>query len=168
MHRAVKGLLRNDKTSHVQGIDLEGLAVNCSERERGAAEAERKAVDMARASILGRSVGQVFDGVKNLYIVRRFGPGALEAATAVQGVHLMLQGELILMLATVIAGTSASILLRVLKPIATFSDAYAREIAATSQAPPLPEESAAPALPDSGRKKRKKKGEQPAESDGSA
>ena len=39
------------------------LAVHCSERERGAAEAERKAVDMARASILGRSVGQEFDGV---------------------------------------------------------------------------------------------------------
>ena len=37
--------------------------MHCSERERGAAEAERKAVDMARAAILGRSVGQIFDGV---------------------------------------------------------------------------------------------------------
>lgn len=63
VHRAVKGLLKGDKTSHVSGIDLEGLAVHCSERERGAAEAERKAVDMARAAILGRSVGQEFDGV---------------------------------------------------------------------------------------------------------
>jgi len=63
VHRAVKGLLRGDKTSHVSGIDLEGLSVHCSERERGAAEAERKAVDMARASILGRSVGEIFDGV---------------------------------------------------------------------------------------------------------
>jgi ribonuclease R len=63
VHRAVKGLLKGDKTSHVHGLDLEGLAVHCSERERGAAEAERKAVDMARAAILGRSVGQEFDGV---------------------------------------------------------------------------------------------------------
>ncbi len=63
VHRAVKGLLKGDKTSHVHGLDLEGLAVHCSERERGAAEAERKAVDMARAAILGRSVGEIFDGV---------------------------------------------------------------------------------------------------------
>ncbi len=63
VHRAVKGLLKGDKTSHVSGFNLEGLAVHCSERERGAAEAERKAVDMARAAILGRSVGQIFDGV---------------------------------------------------------------------------------------------------------
>jgi ribonuclease R len=63
VHRAVKGLLKGDKTSHVSGIDLEGLAVHCSERERGAAEAERKAVDMARAAILGRSIGEIFDGV---------------------------------------------------------------------------------------------------------
>ena len=63
VHRAVKGLIKGDKTSHVSGIDLEGLAVHCSERERGAAEAERKAVDMARAAILGRCVGQEFDGV---------------------------------------------------------------------------------------------------------
>ena len=63
VHRAVKGLLRGDKTSHVSGINLEGLAEHCSERERGAAEAERKAVDMARAAILGRSIGEIFDGV---------------------------------------------------------------------------------------------------------
>ncbi len=63
VHRAVKGLLKGDKISHAQGFDMEGLAVHCSERERGAAEAERKAVDMARAAILGRSVGSVFDGV---------------------------------------------------------------------------------------------------------
>ncbi len=63
VHRAVKGLLKGKPREHVEGLDLEGLAVHCSERERGAAEAERKAVDMARASILGRSVGQEFDGV---------------------------------------------------------------------------------------------------------
>ncbi len=63
VHRAVKGLLKGKLREHVEGLDIEGLAVHCSERERGAAEAERKAVDMARASILGRSVGQEFDGV---------------------------------------------------------------------------------------------------------
>ncbi len=63
VHRAIKGLLSGDRATYVQGLDLEGLAGHCSERERGAAEAERKAVDMARASILGRSVGQEFEGV---------------------------------------------------------------------------------------------------------
>ncbi len=63
VHRAVNGLLRGNKTDHVSGVNLEGLATHCSERERGAAEAERKAVDMARAAILGRQVGQVFDGL---------------------------------------------------------------------------------------------------------
>lgn len=63
VHRAVSGLLRGDKTSHVSGLDLEGLAAHCSDRERAAAEAERKSVDMARSAILGRSVGQEFEGV---------------------------------------------------------------------------------------------------------
>ncbi len=75
VHRAVAGLLTGKKGDHVQGVDLEGLAAHCSERERAAAEAERKAVDMARAAILGRSVGQEFDGV----VVNVTGAGAFIA-----------------------------------------------------------------------------------------
>ena len=63
VHRAVKGLLAGKPRAHAEGINLESLAAWCSERERGASEAERKAVDMARAAILGRSVGQEFEGV---------------------------------------------------------------------------------------------------------
>ena len=77
VHRAVAGLLRGDKTSHVSGIDLGSLAGHCSDRERAAAEAERKAVDMARASILGRSVGQEFDGV----VINATAAGAFVALT---------------------------------------------------------------------------------------
>ncbi|MEK7389559.1 MAG: VacB/RNase II family 3'-5' exoribonuclease [Elusimicrobiota bacterium] len=75
VHRAVKGLLNGKPREHVEGLDLEGLATHCSERERGAAEAERKAVDMARAAILGRSVGQEFDGV----VINVTGAGAFVA-----------------------------------------------------------------------------------------
>jgi ribonuclease R len=63
VHRALKGLFHGKPRAHAEGIDLEALARRCSERERIAAEAERKAVDLARVQLLGRSVGTEFFGV---------------------------------------------------------------------------------------------------------
>jgi ribonuclease R len=63
VHRALKGIMHGQPRAHAEGLSVEGLATRCSERERGAAEAERKAVDLARAQLLGRSVGQEFIGV---------------------------------------------------------------------------------------------------------
>ncbi len=63
VHRAVKGLLRGKLRDHAEGVDMEKLAVHCSERERVATEAERKSVDLARASLMGREIGRVFDAV---------------------------------------------------------------------------------------------------------
>jgi ribonuclease R len=63
VHRAVKGLLRGKPRDHAEGIDMEALAIRCSERERVAQDAERKAVDLARASLMGREIGRVFDAV---------------------------------------------------------------------------------------------------------
>jgi ribonuclease R len=63
VHRALKGLFKGHPRDHAAGIDIEALALRCSERERTAAEAERKAVDMARAQLMHRSVGQEFIGV---------------------------------------------------------------------------------------------------------
>lgn len=63
VHRALKGIMHGTPRAHADGLSVEGLATRCSERERGAAEAERKAVDLARAQLLGRSVGQEFTGV---------------------------------------------------------------------------------------------------------
>jgi ribonuclease R len=63
VHRALKGLMHGKPRAHADGISVEGLATRCSERERAAAEAERKAVDLARAELLNRSVGQEFIGV---------------------------------------------------------------------------------------------------------
>lgn len=63
VHRALKGLFRGKPRGAAEGIDLESLARRCSERERLAAEAERKAVDLARVQLLGRLVGQEFLGV---------------------------------------------------------------------------------------------------------
>ena len=37
--------------------------MRCAERERLAQDAERKAVDLARAALMGREIGRVFDGV---------------------------------------------------------------------------------------------------------
>jgi ribonuclease R len=63
VHRAVRGLLRGKGRAHAEGLDLEALALRCSERERAAADAERKAVDLARGELLGRRVGEVFEAV---------------------------------------------------------------------------------------------------------
>ncbi|MFI5347688.1 MAG: ribonuclease R family protein [Elusimicrobiota bacterium] len=63
VHRALKGIFHGKPHAHSDGIDVAALATRCCERERGASEAERKAVDLARAQLLGRSVGQEFIGV---------------------------------------------------------------------------------------------------------
>ncbi len=63
VHRAVKGLLHGKPRAHAEGLDLEALAIRCSERERVAQDAERKAVDLARAELMGREIGRTFDAV---------------------------------------------------------------------------------------------------------
>lgn len=63
VHRALKAMFHGKPREYCDGIDVQSLATHCSERERGASEAERKAVDLARAQLLGRSVGQEFLGV---------------------------------------------------------------------------------------------------------
>jgi ribonuclease R len=63
VHRALKGMLHGKPRAHCDGLSVEALATRCCERERGASEAERKAVDLARTQLLGRSVGQEFTGV---------------------------------------------------------------------------------------------------------
>jgi len=63
VHRALKAMFHGKPRDYCDGIDVQSLATHCSERERGASEAERKAVDLARAQLLGRSVGQEFLGV---------------------------------------------------------------------------------------------------------
>lgn len=63
VHRAVKGLLHGKPNDHAQGIDMEALALRCSERERLAQDAERKAVDLARAALMGREIGHVYEAV---------------------------------------------------------------------------------------------------------
>ena len=62
-HRALKGLFGGKPRAHCEGLDCESLALKCSERERAAQDAERKAVDFARARLLDRRVGQEFLGV---------------------------------------------------------------------------------------------------------
>ncbi len=63
VHRALKGMLAGRPRAHSENVDVEALALRCSERERLATDAERRAVDMARAQLLGRRVGQEFLGV---------------------------------------------------------------------------------------------------------
>ena len=61
-HRAVKALLCGRKESYA-GVSLASAGTHCSERERAAAEAEHKAVDIMRAVLLKGQVGTVMDGV---------------------------------------------------------------------------------------------------------
>lgn len=59
-HRAVKGLLLRKR--EVPAIPLDKAGAHCSERERAAADAEHKSVDVMRAEMLKDLVGSVMDG----------------------------------------------------------------------------------------------------------
>ena len=63
VHRAVKSLLAGKPREANAGVDMEALAIRCSDRERAATEAERKAVDLARAQLMGKEIGNVFEGL---------------------------------------------------------------------------------------------------------
>jgi ribonuclease R len=60
-HRAVIALLAGKKENHASPT-LEKAGTHCSERERAAAEAEHKSVDLMRAELFKSQVGAVMDG----------------------------------------------------------------------------------------------------------
>ncbi len=60
-HRAVKALLHNKKENHTL-LPLDKAGAHCSERERAAADAEHKAVDIMRAEMMKELVGTIMDG----------------------------------------------------------------------------------------------------------
>jgi ribonuclease R len=60
-HRAVKALLEAKKERHVTPLAESGT--HCSERERMAAEAEHKAVDILRAELFKDKIGATLDGM---------------------------------------------------------------------------------------------------------
>jgi ribonuclease R len=60
-HRAVKALLHGKKENHA-ALPLDKAGVHCSERERAAADAEHKSVDIMRAELLREMAGSVMDG----------------------------------------------------------------------------------------------------------
>ncbi len=62
-HRAVAALLDGGRKRAEQGHPLAAAGAHCSERERAAAEAEHKAVDLLRAQLFSGMVGQDFDGM---------------------------------------------------------------------------------------------------------
>ena len=60
-HRAVKALLAGEKENH-EALPLDKAGVHCSERERAAADAEHKSVDIMRAEMMKELVGSIMDG----------------------------------------------------------------------------------------------------------
>jgi ribonuclease R len=60
-HRAVKALLAGTKENHT-ALPLDKAGVHCSERERAAADAEHKSVDIMRAEMMKELVGSIMDG----------------------------------------------------------------------------------------------------------
>jgi len=60
-HRAVKALLCGKKESRC-GLPLSAAGEHCSERERAAADAEHKSVDIMRAELFKRQIGSVMEG----------------------------------------------------------------------------------------------------------
>jgi ribonuclease R len=61
-HRAVKALLSRQKENHGT-LPLDKAGEHCSERERAAADAEHKAVDIMRAELFKDQVGAEMDGI---------------------------------------------------------------------------------------------------------
>jgi len=61
-HRAVKALLAGKKENH-GSLSLAEAGEHCSERERAAAEAEHKSVDIMRAELFKGNIGAEMDGV---------------------------------------------------------------------------------------------------------
>ncbi|OGR64601.1 MAG: hypothetical protein A2X34_05090, partial [Elusimicrobia bacterium GWC2_51_8] len=60
-HRAVTALLFGKRENH-GSLTLDKAGVHCSERERAAAEAEHKAVDILRAELFKSRIGSVMNG----------------------------------------------------------------------------------------------------------
>ena len=60
-HRAVVALLAGKKENH-GALPLTAAGAHCSERERAAAEAEHKSVDILRAELLKAEIGTIMDG----------------------------------------------------------------------------------------------------------
>ena len=60
-HRAVKALLAGRKENH-GALPLDKAGAHCSERERAAADAEHKSVDIMRAEMMKELVGTIMDG----------------------------------------------------------------------------------------------------------
>lgn len=71
VHRAIKSAGKGKRRGR-DGGDLVRAAAHCSERERMATDAERKAVDILRAQLLAQEKGRLFDGV----VVRQLPYGA--------------------------------------------------------------------------------------------
>ncbi|HOW89522.1 MAG TPA: VacB/RNase II family 3'-5' exoribonuclease [Elusimicrobiales bacterium] len=61
-HRALKSMLAG-KRDTLSAHSLVSAGSHCSERERAAAEAEHKAVDLMRAELFSRRIGEEMDGV---------------------------------------------------------------------------------------------------------
>lgn len=61
-HRAVKALLAGKRENH-GSLPLAKAGEHCSERERAAAEAEYRAVDLMRAELIKKQVGAVMEGM---------------------------------------------------------------------------------------------------------
>jgi ribonuclease R len=81
-HRAVKALLLGKKENHFNP-NLAEAGAHCSERERGSAEAEYKAVDIMRAELFKGRIGEVMDGTVTSVIER--GSFVLCRDTGVEG-----------------------------------------------------------------------------------
>ncbi|HBU70207.1 MAG TPA: ribonuclease R [Elusimicrobia bacterium] len=81
-HRAIKALLRGEKENHDKPT-LTEAGEHCSERERSAAEAEHKAVDLMRAELFKKKIGTVIEGTVTTVI--ETGSFVLCAETGAEG-----------------------------------------------------------------------------------
>jgi len=81
-HRAIKALVRGEKENH-ESRPLAEAGVHCSVRERTAADAEYKALDIMRAELFKKKIGMILDGTVTTTMAR--GSFVLCADTGTEG-----------------------------------------------------------------------------------
>jgi hypothetical protein len=105
-------------------------------------------IPMAASPLRNITLGQVFDSLRGLYVVRRLVPGAVYSAAGIQAARSFLEGDWMMALTYATAGTLATLILHVANPVETFSDTISRELAATGSRP-QPDAAAPPRIPPS-------------------
>jgi hypothetical protein len=95
-------------------------------------------IPIAASPLRDVTLGDIYDRIRSLYVVRNLVPGAVLGAAGLQTVRAFLDGQIMLALTYAGAGFAATVILHAAKVGDAFSDMICREFAAESIPPPPP------------------------------